>query len=169
MQFVNSINELGKASELDKNDAEVCFYLGSALGRSGNGKDGIYYLNESINLLSPLPKDLYNIHSEMANIYLNQGEYDLSLKYLKLAYKNKAIPILSFKMGQLYDYHLDDKKMAIDCYEAYIALANVPDSAELEQGDSDKSFFADPKVLENSEQRIRILKEELFFEDTKKE
>lgn len=168
-QFVNSINELEKAFELDKNDAEVCFYLGSALGRSGNSKDGLYYLNESKRLISPLPKELYNIHSEMANAYLNQGEYDLSLKYLKLAYKNRAIPILSFKMGQLYDYYLDDKKMAIDCYEAYITLANVPDSAELQQGDSDKSFFADPKVLENSEQRIRILKEELFFENAKKE
>jgi tetratricopeptide (TPR) repeat protein len=169
MQFVNSINELEKAFELDRNDAEVCFYLGSALGRSGNGKDGIYYLNESKILLSPLPKDLYNIHTEMANIYLNQGEYDLSLKYLKLAYKNRAIPILSFKMGQLYDYYLDDKKMAIDCYEAYITSVNIPDSAELEQGDSDKAFFADIKVLENSEERIRTLKEELFFEEAKKE
>ena len=56
-----------------------------------------------------------------------------------------------------------------DCYEAYITLANDPDLEEIEQGDSDKSFFADPKVLENSEQRIRILKEELFFEDVKKE
>ncbi|NOQ26912.1 MAG: hypothetical protein GQ564_16245 [Bacteroidales bacterium] len=168
-QFVNSINELETAFELDKNDAEVCFYLGSAFGRSGNGKDGIYYLKESKSLLSPLPKELYNIYSEMANVYLNQGEYDLSLKYLKLAYKNKAIPILSFKMGQLYDYYLDDKKMAIDCYEAYISLANVPDSAELEQGDSDKSFFVDSKILGNSKERIRLLEEELFFEGAKKE
>jgi tetratricopeptide (TPR) repeat protein len=167
-QFVNSINDLEMALELDKNDAEVCFYLGSAFGRSGNGIDGINYLNISKSLLSPLPKELYNIHSELANIYLKQGEYNLSLKYLKLAYKNKATPILSFRMGQLYDYYLDDKKMAVDCYEAYIILANVPDSAELEQGNSDKSFFADPKVLENSEQRIRILKEELFFEEVKK-
>lgn len=168
-QFVNASSNLEKALEIDKNDPEVCFYLGSALGRSGNSKEGIYYLNESKRLLSPLPKELFNIHSEMANFYLNQGEYDLSLKYLKLAYKNKATPILSFKMGQLYDYYLDDKKMAIDCYEAYITLVNIPDSTEIEEGVSDKSFFADLKVLENSEQRIRTLKEELFFEDAKKE
>jgi hypothetical protein len=59
--------------------------------------------------------------------------------------------------------------MAIDCYEGYITLANVPDSAELAEGVSDKSFFADPELLKNSNDRIRMLKEEQFFESAKKE
>lgn len=71
-------------------------------------------------------------------------------------------------MGQLYDCYLYDKKV-IDCYEAYIILANDPDLEEIEQGDLDKTFFVDPKILKNSKERIRILKEELFFEDVKKE
>jgi tetratricopeptide (TPR) repeat protein len=115
-QFVNAINSLEMALDFDKNDAEVCFYLGSAFGRSGNSEEGINYFNRTIKLLSPLPKELYDIYTEMANICRQEGEYELSLKYLKLAYKNKAIPILSFKMAQLYDYYLNNKKMAIDCY-----------------------------------------------------
>ena len=59
--------------------------------------------------------------------------------------------------------------MAIDCYDAYVTLANVPDSTELAEGVSDKSFFADPELMQNSKDRIRILKEELFFESAKKE
>jgi hypothetical protein len=105
----------------------------------------------------------------MANICLNQEKYELSLAHLKKAYKYNATPLLSFKMAQLYDYHLDNKKMAIDYYEAYVTMANVPDSTEIEEGVSDKSFFADPVIMENSKERIRILQEELFFESAKKE
>ena len=121
-----------------------------------------------MNILTPEPNEISNIYSEMAHIYLNQDKYKLSLQYLKLAYKKEATPLLSFKMGQLYDYYLDNKKLAIDCYEGYITMANVPDST---QGANNltKSFIADPRVIENANERIRILKEKLFFESAKKE
>jgi len=168
-QFVNAIRDLLYAYEINKNDPELCFYLGSALSRSNQNKEGIDYLNRSLKLLSPSPNELSNIYSEMANAYLNQKKYDQSLEYLKLAYKNNASPLLSFKMAQLYDYYLKKKKMAINYYDSYLMMSNTPDSLLVEQGVGDRSFFADSAMVKNAEDRIRILNEEIFFESGRKE
>jgi len=162
-EFVNAIQDLVYANEINSDDPELCFYLGSALSRSNQNKEGIDYLNKSLKLLSPSPNELSNIYSEMANAYLNQKRYKESLDQLKLAYRNNAKPILSFKMGQLYDYYLDNKKLAIDCYEGYLTMSNVSDST-LGSGKLINSFKADSAVVENAKERIRIINEELFFE-----
>ncbi|MBI9054010.1 MAG: hypothetical protein JEY96_09355 [Bacteroidales bacterium] len=167
-KFVNAIQDLLCAYEINRDDPELCFYLGSALGRSNQNKEGMVYLDKSLKLLSPSPDELSNIYSEMANVYLNQKKYKESLGQLKLAYRNDAKPILSFKMGQLYDYYLDNKKLAIDCYEGYLTLSNVSDSTK-GAGKIIDSFIADSRVVENAKERIRILNEEMFFENTKKE
>ncbi len=167
-EFEKATIDLKLAYEFNDKDAETCFFLGSALGRSGENKEGIYFLYNAMQILTPAPNEISNIYSEMAHIYLNQDKYKLSLQYLKLAYKSDATPLLSFKMGQLYDYYLDNKKLAINCYEGYLTMANMPDSI---QGTSNltNSFVAEPEIIENAKERIRILKEELFFESAKKE
>lgn len=163
--YVNAIKYLEKAIELDDTDAELCFFLGSAFGRSNVSKEGILYLYKSLGLIAPSPVQLSNIYSEMAFIFRTQGKYELALDNLKLAYKSNASPILSFKMGQLYDYYLDNKKMAIDCYDGYLTMVNTTDS--LSRGNIINSFRADPKVVENAKERIKFLKEDLFFESGK--
>ncbi len=163
--FVDAIKNLEIAREFDDTDAEVCFFLGSAYGRSNVGKEGILNLNRSLSLIAPSPIQLSNIYSEIAYIFRNQGKYELALDNLKLAYKSNASPILSFKMGQLYDYYLDNKKLAIDCYDAYLTMANTPDS--LSGGNLIDSFTADPRVVENAKERIKLLNEDLFFEQAK--
>lgn len=168
-EFDKAIQNLKLAEEINKNDAEVCFYLGSALGRTGNSKEGLYYLNRSLRILNPPPNELSNIYSEMALIFKNQEKHETSLEYLRLAYKNNATPLLSFKMAQLYDYHLNNKKLAIDYYESYLTMSNTSDSLMLESGVGDRSFYIDSAVVQNAKDRIRILNEELFFESSKKE
>ena len=128
--FEEAIIDLKLAFEFNDKDAEACFFLGSALGRTGKNEKGMDFLNRSIKIISPSPNELSNIYSEMAHVYLNQKKYELSLEHLKLAYRNGAKPILSFKMGQLYDYYLDNKELAIDCYEGYLTMTNIPDSTQ---------------------------------------
>ena len=163
-EFKEAILDLKMAFEFNNEDAELCFFLGSALGRSDENKEGMEFLSQSVKILMPSPIELSNIYSEMAYIYLNQKKYELSLEYLKLAYRNNATPLLSFKMGQLYDYYLKNKKLAIDCYEGYLTMVNVADTT-LEANRLSNSFLEDPKIAENANERIRILKEELFFEE----
>lgn len=166
-QFVNAIKNLKLAHEFDEKDAEVSFFLGSGLGRSNEGEEGLYYLNKTIRTLSPSAVEMCNIHSEMAHIFLNQKDYKKSLEHLKIAYKFESKPILSFKMAQLYDYYLDNKKLAIDYYNGYLTMT-VPTEGDSINASVVNSYLADQRVIENAEQRIRILKEELFFESGNK-
>ena len=167
-EFVNSIMDLSEAYEINKNDAELTFYLGSAFGRSNQNWDGMVYLNRSLDLLSPSPNELSNIYSEMSLILKNQEKYDKALEYLKLAYKANATPLLSFKMAQLYDYFLENKKLAINYYDGYLAMANQPDTLIADSSVViENAFTRDKKVIENAKERIRILKEELFFEEAR--
>lgn len=160
-EFVNSIKDLSEAYGTNKTDAELVFYLGSALGRSNQNWDGMFYLNKSLELLSPSPKELLNIYSEMSLIFKNQEKYDKALEYLKLAYKANATPLLSFKMAQLCDYFLDNKKLAINYYDGFLIMVNPPESDEFKI-EADASI--DQTMIEYAENRIKVLKEEMFFE-----
>lgn len=164
-EFVTAIEDLSKAYGLNKNDAELCFYLGSAYGRSNSHWKGIKYLDKSFQILSPSPKELSNIYSEKAYIYQGKEDYNMALEYLKKAYKAEATPLLSFKMAQLYDYFLDNKKLAINYYDGYLAMSNEPDTLVNEPNVViENKFTRDEKVIKNAKERIRILQEELFFE-----
>jgi len=167
--YYNAIINLKEARSYDKKDAELTFFIGSAYGRTGAYDEGWNYLNMTEYLLSPAPEKLSEIYSEMAIILLSEGNYELSLEHLKMAYKKNATPILSYKMAQLYDHYLNNKKLAIDCYDAYLTMVNMPDSVEINFGGADKSFFLDPQLIESAKQRISVLQEELFFEQGKKE
>ena len=58
-------------------------------------------------------------------------------------------------------------KLAIDYYEGYLTMT-VPSESDQENVSVMNSFLADPRAIENAEQRIRILTEELFFEEGNK-
>lgn len=168
-EFESAIKDLSKANEINKKDAELTFYLGSALGRADKALEGLLYLHRSKSLLSPMPDELSNIYSEMAFIYQQQEKYQKSLDYLKLAYKAKADPILSFKMAQLYDYFLDQKKLAVDYYDGYLTMTNLPDTLISDSSYViENSFTRNEKIKEHAVDRIRVIKEELFFEDGNK-
>lgn len=164
-EFDEAVKDLQLAYTINNQDAELAFYLGSALGRSDQNKEGMRYLDRSLTLLSPSPNELSNIYSEMALIYQNKEEYEKALEFLKKAYKADATPLLSFKMAQLYDYFLDNKKMAINYYDGYLQMSNKPDTLILDTSIIIKnSFTSDSLIIQNAKDRIRILNEELFFE-----
>ena len=167
-EFDSTINNLTLARKQNGNDAETCFYLGSAYGRINENEEGLNYLNRALKIMEPSPIEVSNIYSEMAFVFQNQGEYELSLEHLRLAYQYNATPLLSFKIAQLYDYNLKNKKMAINYYDGYLTMANEPDSLLLNDNAGKKSFFTDSSMVANAKERIRILNEELFFEESKK-
>ena len=86
-EFDKAINNLTYAKEINAQDPETYFYLGSALGRTGEGMLGLKYLNKSQQLLEPSPKELSNIFSEIAYIYQEKKDYQLALEHLRLAYR----------------------------------------------------------------------------------
>ena len=125
------------------------------------------YLNKSLSLLEPSPIEVSNIFSEIAFIYQEQKEYEVALEHLKAAYKYDSKPILSFKMAQLYDI-LGNKKLAVNYYDGFLIMVNPPESDEIKI-ETDSPRITDQAMIDHAKTRIRILKEEMFFEETKSE
>ncbi|PLX13798.1 MAG: hypothetical protein C0597_10970, partial [Marinilabiliales bacterium] len=161
--FENAIEKLEEAYEINSKDPETCFYLGSAFGRTGYSERGMELLNRSQSLLKPSPVEISNILSEMAFIFQEQKEYELALEHLKSAYKYNSDPILSFKMAQLYDI-LGSKKLAINYYDGFLIMANPQESDDIEI-QPDTLVFKDQAMIKHAVNRIRTLKEEMFFEE----
>lgn len=164
-QFEKAADILLQSVELVDDDAEVLFYLGSAYGRYGEYDKGVLYLNKALKVIEPPAKQVASICEEFAYLYREMEKYELSVEYLKMAYRNSAKPILSFKMGQIYDLYLDDKKLAIDYYDGYLTMANHNDTV---QPDIVYSNTDEKELKEYVKNRIRKLEEELFFEDANK-
>jgi len=154
----SAIVDLKKAVELENSDPEVAFYLGSALGRINEYNEGIRFLNISISLLAPPPKEMSNIYSELAGIELNRENYTMSLDYLKRAYQSQPNPLYSFKMAQLYDQYLSDKKLAINYFDGYLTMIRTENMTDAKADSTQKVY------IEFATQRIKVLTEELFFE-----
>jgi len=154
----SAIVDLKKAFELENSDPEVAFYLGSALGRTNEYNEGVRVLNISIALLAPPPKEMSNIYSELAGIELGGENYTKSLEYLKLAYQSQPNPLFSFKMAQLYDQFLSDKKLAINYYDGYLTMLRSENTL------SEKADSTQKEYIDYASKRIKVLTEELFFE-----
>ncbi len=165
-EFEKAADILLQSTKIVNDDPEVYFILGSAYGRSGNHEKGIDNLNRSLKILEPPAKELSTIYEEFAGIYTDMGKYNVSIEHLKLAYRYDAKPILSFKMAQLYDLHIKDKKLAITYYDGYLTLTNRNDSigTELEK----ESDAYQKNLIKYIEKRTQALKEELFFETEQK-
>lgn len=161
-EFPNAIKDLKAAYELEKNDAELTFYLGSAYGRNGEYNEGTRFLNISVALLAPPARNMSNIYSEFATIELAREKYTKSLEYLKQAYQSYANPIYSFRMAQLYDQYLNDKKLAINYYDGYLTMMKEQKS---ESGENVLTDSTQVVYKEYAQQRIKVLTEELFFEN----
>jgi tetratricopeptide (TPR) repeat protein len=161
-QFEKAADILLQSVDLMDDDPEVLFFLGSAYGRYGEYAKGVMYLNKALKVLEPPPKQVANIFEEFAYLYREMGKYELSVEYLKKAYRNSAKPILSFKMGQIFDLYLDNKKLAIDYYDGYLTMASINDSV---QTDIILLNTDEKELKEYVKNRIRQLEEEMFFED----
>lgn len=165
-EFEKAADILLQSTKIVNDDPEVYFILGSAYGRSGKHEKGIDNLNRALKILEPPAKELSTIYEEFAGIYTDMGKYNVSIKHLKLAYRYDPKPILSFKMAQLYDLHIKDKKLAIIYYDGYLTLTNRNDSigTELEK----ESDAYQKNLIKYIEKRTQALKEELFFETEQK-
>ncbi|MGE0090200.1 MAG: tetratricopeptide repeat protein [Bacteroidales bacterium] len=160
--FDKAIIDLKEANAMNADDPEVAFYIGSALGRIGELAEGSYFLNLTIRMLAPPAKQMANIYSELSTIELKKENYMLSLDYLKMAYQAEPDPIYSFKMAQLYDQYLGDKKLAINYYDGYLTMMKERKTENMQDSvsNSNQSVYKEFAL-----HRIKILTEELFFEE----
>ena len=148
------------AFRLDSTDAEVAYFLGSSLRWSKHEEEGIYYFKKSIELRQPDLRELKNVYIQMAELLKVLHRFDEALESYNLAYEcDPTDNTIWFKIAQVHDHNLNQKKVAIEYYEKY-----------LDEGQTDQQLFnaeegTSSPLEQHVKERIDKLKEDLFFEN----
>jgi tetratricopeptide (TPR) repeat protein len=159
-QFNKARIALLRAFRLDSTDAETAFFLGNACRWSKLEEDGVRYFLKAIELRQPDPGKLKDIFIQLAELYKVLHRFDEAFDAydMALAY-DPADNTLYFKIAQVYDRNLNQKKTAIEYYEKYLSGGNT--DQQLFNAEEGTSSALEQHVRE----RINQLKEDLFFEN----
>jgi tetratricopeptide (TPR) repeat protein len=158
--FGPSREALYRAWQLDSTDAETAYFLGSACRWSRFEEDGVRFYRKSIELQQPDPKEIKNVYLQLAELYKVLHRFDEALEAYREALMNDpADNVIYFKIAQMYDRNLDQKKTAIIYYEKYLD-GEVTDHQLFDSSDGNSQALR-PYV----EKRIQDLREDLFFEN----
>lgn len=150
--------DLYKAYHKDTLDAETCFFLGLSCRWSREEEEGVKYLNKTIHLLNPDPRQISRVYVELAGVYQVLHMFDKTLEsYQKALEFTNNKDVIYYRLGQVYEENLKDKKMAIEYYQKFI------DTRTLEYQLYDPSTETMAPVLESVQNKINRLKEDLFF------
>ncbi|KPL09186.1 MAG: hypothetical protein AMS26_23155, partial [Bacteroides sp. SM23_62] len=159
-QFNKARIALTRAFRLDSTDAETAFFLGNACRWSKFEEEGVRYFLKAIELRQPDPGKLKDIFIQLAELYKVLHRFDEAFDAydMALAY-DPADNTLYFKIAQVYDRNLNQKKTAIEYYEKYLSGGST--DQQLFNAEEGTSIVLEQHVRE----RINQLKEDLFFEN----
>ncbi len=148
-----------KAYEKDTTDKETVFFLGNACWWAAYEEEGIQYLNKTLELLHPDPKEVKQVYAQLAEFYKAMHQFDKAIdSYNKAFEQTPQDPLLLYQMANVYDSGLKDKKKAIEFYQKFIDRINAANNFRVQK----ESAFG--PLIDFAEGRINKLKEELFFE-----
>lgn len=153
------------ALELEKNNGAYN-YLGRTYMALGETNNALKCYNAALKLMQPEPLLLIQLYSDLAEAYEANEEYDkaietwLDIKDVEpggssLAFYTKEMFLLLYhsrvdmQIARIYETHLNKKEEALKLYEQIVAANDDISTRE-------KSY---------AEERVKVLKEELFFEN----
>ncbi len=158
--FTESRQTLQQAFEIDSTDAETAYFLGSACRWSQHEEEGVIYYKKSIELRQPDPEQLKNVCLQLAELYKVLHRFDEALNAYQVALEYDPYDnTIYFKIGQMYDRNLNQKKTAIEYYEKYLS------EGKTDQQLFDASEGTSTELKEHVISRITELREDLFFEN----
>ncbi|MBN2612241.1 MAG: tetratricopeptide repeat protein [Bacteroidales bacterium] len=150
---------LHKARNLDTTDFEACMYLGISTGWTINKEAGIEYLKKAFGLINPPDETVVRIYRELADLYAAWNKPAEAIEYYTkiLGFKTNNRLVL-FKMANVYEN--TDKQSALKWYQDFMKTRD-PDHAPVQTNAEGLIIVS---YYDIAEQRIKKLKEELFFE-----
>jgi tetratricopeptide (TPR) repeat protein len=158
--FWDARKHLLMAYEKDTLDAETTFFLGLSYRWSQEEEEGVKYLNKTLELLQPDPRQMSRIYIELAGVYQVLHQFDMTIEsYNKVLEYSDHKDLIYFRLGQVYEENLHNKKLAIEYYQKYIDLRTAD-----HQLYNSSTETMEP-LLDQVQSRINRLKEELFFEE----
>jgi tetratricopeptide (TPR) repeat protein len=143
---------LEKAYKIDSADYEVTNFLGIACSSSVYKRQGIYYLNKTLSLITPDSIYLGNIYGNLGKAYdaYSNAPCEKALaSYLRALELNPADTLCVYLIAKKYDDCLKNKTMAVKYYRQFIDMLPA----------RKKSEPAEPNVISLSDLASRRLKE----------
>jgi len=159
-KFFDAREHLRMAYMKDTLDAETTFFLALSYRWSKEEEKGVIYLNKTLTLLQPNPRQMSRIYIELAGVYQVLHQFDMTIEsYMKALEYTDNKDLIYFRLGQVYDENLDNKKIAIEYYQKYL------DNKTADHQLYDPSSQTLEPLLDQVQSRINRLREELFFEE----
>ncbi len=159
VDFDHAIESLQLAVERDSMDAEVHFFLGACLGIGKQKEEAMYHLDKSLELMKPDPNVTSRIYSEQGNIKRLEMEYEKAYELYNKAWESDSTNLMAlYLMASILDNSMHLSKEALVDYQRYIDKVD-----QLPKSDGGNSQI--PTIRGIVEDRIIMLKEELFFLD----
>ena len=151
---------LMEAFRIDSLDFETVFFLGNACRSSKLEEEAVGFYEKSIELQMPDSGNVKDVYNQMAELFKVLHRFDEAFEaYDKVMEYDPADITVYYKIAQTYDRNLNQKKIAIEYYEKFLALQKT------DQGIL-KEVKVPPRALVlHARERINRLKEELFFEE----
>ncbi len=155
----DAIISLQKGVEKDSMDAEVHFFLGASLGTTTQKKRAMYHLDRSLELMKPDPSVISRIYTEQGNIMRLEAEYEIAYSFFEKAWEaDGSNPLSLYYMASILDNSMHRSSEALVDYQRFIDQLNLHPESEMKNGQI-------PTIRNIVEDRIELLKEELFFLD----
>lgn len=157
--FTSAIEILQVAVIKDSLDAENYFFLGASLGGTKQKEKAMYYLTRSLELMKPDPAITSRIYSEQGNISRLEMKYEKAYELYNLAWESDTTKLMAlFLMASILDNSMHRSEEALVDYQRYIDQVNLLPKTERRNSQI-------PTIRAIVEDRIIMLKEELFFLD----
>jgi tetratricopeptide (TPR) repeat protein len=160
-EFELAKDYLERAYLKDTLNADLCYTLGLSCDYSVYKKLGIYYLNKTIELVTPTPDFLSQVYQDLATANTGYYKYNDALDAYLTAYElTPNDTLLIFKIARHYDNWLKDKKTALIYYQKFMDT----------RPENNKPLPKMPGVMVLSyydfvERRMVEIREEMFWEE----
>jgi tetratricopeptide (TPR) repeat protein len=159
MDFPGAIPPLERALLKDSMDTDSHFFLGASLATTTRKSEAMYHLDKALELMQPDPVAVAKIYSEQGNLKRLEMEYEQAYHLYKLSWEaDTSNPMPLYYMASILDNSMHLSSEALKDYQLFLEqLDKLPES-----GNKNSQI---PSIREIVEDRIILLKEELFFLD----
>lgn len=116
---------LEKAYHVDSTDYEITNFLGIACATSAYKRLGIYYLNKTLQLITPDSVYLGNIYGNLGKAYdaYSNAPCEQALEaYIQARNFNPSDSLMLYHIASKYDFCLKNKEQAMKYYRQFLSL-----------------------------------------------
>lgn len=166
--YYEAVKWLGKAYDLNRNDVNMFYYYGTALGRTKNRERAVEILQEGMDKIDKMSGMLPDFDISIAEAYQNTNDHAKAIQYYFSAYKRQPDRHdLLYSIAHAYDT-AKDYKNAITTYERFLKTAPKDLDVASFAIAKDERMNAENIYYIVSFKRIKELRELLFMQSGNK-